>query len=147
MADDLRVRGGLWGLALAIDYIGFAAGFRRRPSGQVAGEHFAERLQQFLLIALGEVIFVAGRAFSTSAFRIPNEAGFGQALVATVLLWPIYLHRAGTILPMAIGAPVPPAGDRVGRRQPPCHDRQRRPRRRRCRVGHRRTARPPHPGG
>jgi low temperature requirement protein LtrA len=68
----------------------------------VAGEHLAERLQQFYLITLGEAIFVAGRALSNSDFGTPRAAGFGLAFVSILLFWRIYFYRAGFTLPVAI---------------------------------------------
>ncbi|SIN44669.1 low temperature requirement protein A [Micromonospora cremea] len=101
LVDDLLVRGVLWALALAIDYGGYALSVRRTAGGPIAGEHLAERFQQFYLITLGEAIFVSGRALTNSDFGIPHAAGFGLAIVTTVLLWRIYFYRAGLTLPIA----------------------------------------------
>jgi low temperature requirement protein LtrA len=62
-------RGALWGIAVAMDYTGFALGFpapkvgRTPPSEAPIGpEHLAERYRQFFIIALGELILVTGFA-------------------------------------------------------------------------------------
>ncbi|MEU4473222.1 low temperature requirement protein A [Micromonospora sp. NPDC023888] len=101
LVHDQGRRAALWALALAIGYIGFTAGFPR-IAAPIAGEHMAERLQQFYLIALGEAIFVSGKAFSATDLGIPHTVGFGLAFVAIVLLWRVYFYRAGVTLPLAI---------------------------------------------
>ncbi|MGC5018376.1 low temperature requirement protein A [Micromonospora sp. DT47] len=101
LVHDQGLRAVLWALALAIGYIGFTARFKR-SAGPIAGEHLAERLQQFYLITLGEAIFVSGKAFSGSDLGTPHTAGFGLAFVAIVLLWRVYFYRAGATLPLAI---------------------------------------------
>ncbi|MDZ5446609.1 low temperature requirement protein A [Micromonospora sp. 4G57] len=102
LVDDLLLRAVLWALALALEYGGFALGLGRTVGVPVAGEHLAERLQQFFLITLGEAVFVSGKALSDSDFGIPHAAGFGLAFVSIVLLWRIYFYRAGAALPLAI---------------------------------------------
>ncbi|WP_176731782.1 low temperature requirement protein A [Micromonospora rhizosphaerae] len=102
LVHDQGRRAVLWALALAIGYIGFAAGFKRLAGAPIAGEHMAERLQQFYLIALGEAVLVSGMAFSGSNLGTPHAVGFGLAFVAIVLLWRVYFYRAGAVLPVAI---------------------------------------------
>ncbi|WP_200216759.1 low temperature requirement protein A [Micromonospora coerulea] len=102
LVDDVPVRGLLWTLAVAVDYGGYVFGFQGWAGGRIAGEHLAERLQQFFLITLGEAIFVSGRALSNSSFGIPHAAAFGLAFVSIVLFWRVYFYRAGSILPLAI---------------------------------------------
>src|SRR5262245_19838754 len=58
LVDGALVRGLLWTLAVAVDYGGYVLGFQGWAGGRIAGEHLAERLQQFFLITLGEAIFV-----------------------------------------------------------------------------------------
>jgi low temperature requirement protein LtrA len=102
LVDDVLVRNLLWTLAAAVDYGGYVLGFQRWAGGRIAGEHLAERLQQFFLITLGEAIFVSGRALSNSSLDVPHAAAFGLAFVSIVLLWRVYFHRAGSILPLAV---------------------------------------------
>ncbi|GAB3173353.1 low temperature requirement protein LtrA [Micromonospora palomenae] len=99
----------LWTLALAWDYAGLALGWpvpRRgaaRPSGwAVAGEHLAERYQQFFLIALGETVLVIGLTFSGAVFSSHAALAFTLSFLTTALLWRIYFHRAGHVLAEAI---------------------------------------------
>lgn len=75
----------------------------------IAAEHLAERYQQFLLIALGEAIFVIGLAFSGSEFHTDQTCGFVLALASTVLLWRIYFHVAGGMLGTAVDRSRNPA--------------------------------------
>ncbi|MBE1488051.1 low temperature requirement protein A [Plantactinospora soyae] len=111
-------RGVLWSLAVTVDYIALTLGWpaprlgRTRFSGQtLAEEHLAERYQQFLLIALGESIFVIGVTFSGGggAFTPARTGAFGLALLTTVLFWRIYFYRAGQVLPLAITRARDPA--------------------------------------
>ncbi|MGX7670890.1 low temperature requirement protein A [Plantactinospora sp. DSM 117369] len=111
MVDESVLRGVLWSVAVAMDYLGFTLGWPTPRSGRTrygtqpfGGEHLAERLQQFLLIALGEVILVTGIAFSggDGTFTPARTGALGLALLTTVLLWRIYFYRAGHVLPAAL---------------------------------------------
>ncbi|MET8833186.1 low temperature requirement protein A [Micromonospora sp. NPDC004540] len=113
LVHDPLLRGGLWGIALAIEFPGFVVGFRRWAGTQVAGEHLADRLQQIFLISLGEAVFVSGRTFSDSDLRFPHGLGFALAFVGIVQLWRIYFYRAGLVLPRAIAAARDPARQSV----------------------------------
>ncbi len=109
LVNDGTVRGALWTLAVLIDYTGLFLGWptprlgaQRLGVQMIAAEHLAERYQQFLLIALGEAIFVIGLSFSGSEFHTDQTAGFVLALATTILLWRIYFHVAGGVLGTAI---------------------------------------------
>ena len=100
---------------MAIDYGAFAVGFPaprvgRTPQSEapVGPEHLAERYQQFFIIALGELILVTGLAVSRSGFGPGRTAAFLTSIATTVLLWRIYLYRAGQLLPQAIAAAPEP---------------------------------------
>ncbi|OKI85224.1 low temperature requirement protein A [Micromonospora sp. CB01531] len=106
----------LWLLALATEWITARAGFPvpglgRSPAAKLRmeGEHLAERYQQFLLIALGEAILVTGRVYAEGAIGTGETAAFAIAVATTVLIWRIYFHRAGQILPEAINRSTSPA--------------------------------------
>ncbi|MCP3785023.1 low temperature requirement protein A [Micromonospora sp. A3M-1-15] len=114
LVHDPLLRGGLWALALAIEFPGFVVGFRHWAGIQVAGEHLAERLQQIFLISLGEAVFVSGRAFSDGDLTFPHGLGFALAFVGIVQLWRIYFYRAGLVLPQSITAARDPARQSVG---------------------------------
>ncbi|MGB2567216.1 low temperature requirement protein A [Micromonospora citrea] len=104
-----HAREALWALALAIDYGGFRLaypipGLGAVPEGQrnVTAEHLSERYQQFFIIALGDAILVAGTMFSLQHSEAENLAAFTVAFVSTLLLWRIYVHKSGELLPQAI---------------------------------------------
>ncbi|MFF0369905.1 low temperature requirement protein A [Micromonospora sp. NPDC005087] len=113
-------RGALWALAVVLDHtagrIGFPTpGAGRTPSEDlvISGEHLSERYRQFFIIALGELIFVTGLALSSSGFAPDRVAAFAVSIATTVLLWRIYIYRAGQVLAEAIavsGDPVRLAG-------------------------------------
>ncbi|MET8354431.1 low temperature requirement protein A [Micromonospora sp. NPDC005206] len=99
----------LWALALGIEYAAGRWGWPVPGLGRattaewdIAAEHLAERYQQFFLIALGETILVIGLTYSTGPFDRDHTLAFAVAAITSVLLWRIYYHRAGRILPDAI---------------------------------------------
>ncbi|MGC4864579.1 low temperature requirement protein A [Micromonospora sp. DT53] len=109
LVHDGTVRGPLWTIAVLIDYTGLHLGWpsprvgaQRIGGRMIAAEHLAERYQQFLLIAIGEAIFVIGLAFSGSEFHAIQTVGFVLALATTVLFWRIYFHVAGELLDTAV---------------------------------------------
>jgi low temperature requirement protein LtrA len=109
-----------WAVALLIDYAGVVTGWPVPRLGRatatawtVTGEHLAERYQQFTIIALGEMIFVAGVGFSGSHFTLLRWIALVDAFATTVLLWRIYFHRAGAVLVEAVARARQPA--RLGR--------------------------------
>ncbi|MFK3983112.1 low temperature requirement protein A [Micromonospora sp. NPDC050397] len=110
------VRGVLWTLAVALDFAGAASGWPTPKLGRsrvaewsIAGEHLAERYQQFLLVTLGESILVIGLTFSGENFALDRTTAFLVAFLTTVLLWRVYFHRAGQLLPAAITSARQPA--------------------------------------
>ncbi|MFI6761400.1 low temperature requirement protein A [Micromonospora sp. NPDC050417] len=113
LADDPGLRAGLWGLALVLDYGAFSLGYPtpllgRLPKTQynVTAEHLAERYQQFIIIALGDGILVIGLTFSRTDFDLGRSLAFVVAFTSSLLLWRIYSHRAGEVLPLAIESVV-----------------------------------------
>ncbi|GAA2193538.1 low temperature requirement protein A [Micromonospora lupini] len=109
LVDDGTVRGPLWTVAVLVDYVGLYLGWptprigaQRIGGRMIAAEHLAERYQQFLLIAIGEAIFVLGLAFSGSGFHADQTGGYVLALATTVLLWRIYFHVAGRVQDAAV---------------------------------------------
>ncbi|PDT03523.1 hypothetical protein CO666_15060 [Rhizobium chutanense] len=88
-----------WVIALAIEYIGPAAGFavpglgRSRPSDwDVSGAHMAERCALFVIICLGEAILVSGRTFSELPFSALTGIVFVTAFIGTVAMWWLYFR-------------------------------------------------------
>ncbi|MFI7209888.1 low temperature requirement protein A [Micromonospora maritima] len=103
----------LWMAATVMEYVALALGFptpklgrhgARRIEVVTSEEHFAERYQQFFIIALGEPILVTGLAFSDSEFGALRSAATLAAFATTALLWRIYIHRAGALLADAMVA-------------------------------------------
>jgi low temperature requirement protein LtrA len=103
----------LWAVALAIDYLAAAARYPTPWLGRVpveqyekTTEHLGERYQQFVILALGDIILVPTLAISAADFTRPRLAAFLAAFVTMVLLWQIYVRGAGSILRMSWSAPL-----------------------------------------
>jgi low temperature requirement protein LtrA len=101
----------LWIGASALDYVGTGLGFptprlgrsgSRRIEIVISEEHWAERYQQFFIIALGEPILATGLAFANGEFAADRSTATLVAFATTALLWRIYIHRAGALLAAAI---------------------------------------------
>jgi len=108
-------RGVLWAVAVAVDSAGPKLGLPTPglPSARPAefsflSEFVAERLRQFFIIALGELIVVSGLAFASGGLVADRTAAVVVAFVTTVLLWRIYIYRAGEVLGAAVAAAPDP---------------------------------------
>ncbi|MFG3599914.1 low temperature requirement protein A [Micromonospora chersina] len=108
-------RGALWALAVLLDHtagrFGFPTPGAGRTPGQdlvISGEHLSERYRQLFIVALGELILVTGLALSSSGFAPDAAAAFAVSIATTVLLWRIYIYRAGEVLAEAIAASPDP---------------------------------------
>ncbi|HEY2671136.1 MAG TPA: low temperature requirement protein A [Rugosimonospora sp.] len=99
-----------WLLAIAIDYV---AGGIRYPTprlgrvpleqyDQASGGHLGERYQQFIILALGDLILVPTLRIGAVGFTPQRFGAFLAAFATTLLLWQIYVFRAGAILQVAI---------------------------------------------
>jgi low temperature requirement protein LtrA len=95
----------LWLLAVAIDLVSAGVRFPTPFLGRVplaqyarAREHIGERHQQFIILALGDVILVATLGYSREQFSGPGTGAVLLAFVTTLLLWQIYVQRAGSSL-------------------------------------------------
>ena len=109
----------LWTLAIAMDYTGLALrwpvpGLARTDVSdlRLTAEHLGERLQQFIIIALGESVLVMGMTYSQK-FDPAGALPVALSFTTTVLIWRIYFYRAGTVLGAAFMAAPRPA--RFGR--------------------------------
>jgi low temperature requirement protein LtrA len=97
-----HVRELLWLLAAAVDFTGGLVGFATPGLGRshtsdwtIAGEHFAERCQAFILIALGESVVIIGTALSQEKpLTVTDVAAFVVAFIGSVTLWWIYFDRS-----------------------------------------------------
>jgi low temperature requirement protein LtrA len=87
----------LWLPALAIDLVAPVAGYWLPGRGRslardwdVEGEHFTERCNLFVIIALGESIVVTGATASDAGLTTAVVAALGIAFLQTVALWWLY---------------------------------------------------------
>jgi low temperature requirement protein LtrA len=108
-------RGGLWTLAILLDYTGLTLGYPTPRLGRtrardysITATHLAERFQQFVIITLGEAILVMGMTYARK-FDPDGVAPVALSFLTTVLIWRIYFYRAGTLLGAAIQAAARPA--------------------------------------
>ncbi|MEV4812421.1 low temperature requirement protein A [Micromonospora avicenniae] len=113
---DGHERAVCWTIALAVDYCGFrlaypVPGLGVVPMAQrnVTSEHLAERYQQFFIIGLGDAILTIGSMFSPAHAGWKNSGSFAIAFATTLLLWRIYVHKSGELLPIAIATSRAPS--------------------------------------
>ncbi|TDC37536.1 low temperature requirement protein A [Micromonospora sp. 15K316] len=98
----------LWAAALAIEYVSTAARYPTPFLGRVpldqyekVTEHLGERYQQFVILALGDIILVPTLKISSSDFAPSRMVGFLIVFVTMLLLWQLYVYRSGSILKMS----------------------------------------------
>jgi low temperature requirement protein LtrA len=98
VAPDARLW--VWIAALVLDYVGPRAHFWMPGLGasadatwNVSGEHMAERVSLFLIIALGESIIETGISFAAGPIDVVRGNAFLAAFVGTVLLFLLYFRR------------------------------------------------------
>jgi low temperature requirement protein LtrA len=94
----------LWLAALAVDYGGPLVTFwlpgRPRVSPEaweVGTEHFAERFQLFIIIALGETIVITGTTTAEHELTTATVVAFGLAFLITAALWWLYFNLLAAI--------------------------------------------------
>ncbi|MGC4745191.1 low temperature requirement protein A [Micromonospora sp. DT201] len=99
----------LWLLGLAIDFTGPRLGWptprlgrTRRQELHLAGEHVAERYQQIMIIALGELVLVAGLTYGGTRLDLAETAAFLLVFATSVLIGLLYVTPAGLRLGTAI---------------------------------------------
>ncbi|MGW0214829.1 low temperature requirement protein A [Micromonospora chokoriensis] len=107
LLPDWRVP--LWLLALALDLTGPRLGWptplmgrTRQQELHLAGGHFAERYQQIMIIALGELVLVAGLSYAGTDLHLPQTAAFLLVFATAVLIGLLYVTPAGQRLGPAI---------------------------------------------
>jgi low temperature requirement protein LtrA len=95
-----ETRYALWGLALALESAGPAAGFWTPGLGRsttevwnVEGGHIAERCQLFIIVALGESIIITGSTFADLEASTARVAAFVNAFLGSAAFWWIYFSR------------------------------------------------------
>ncbi len=92
----------LWLAAVSVDLVGGLVGFatpwlgRSRTSDwTIAGGHFAERCEAFILIALGESIVIIGATLAgLRSVTASSLAAFIVAFAASVTLWWLYFDQS-----------------------------------------------------
>ncbi|MCW3049391.1 MAG: low temperature requirement, partial [Solirubrobacterales bacterium] len=101
---DGWARTALWIAALAVDYSAPLVTFwlpgrpRLSPEAwQVGTEHFAERFQLFVIIALGESIVITGTTTADLQLNTARVVAFALAFLATAALWWLYFNLVATI--------------------------------------------------
>ena len=102
---DGSTRTVLWLAALALDYVAPLVTFwlpglpRLRPEAwEVGSEHFAERFQLFIIIALGETIVVTGATTAELDLTTARVVALSFAFLATAALWWLYFSLVATIV-------------------------------------------------
>jgi low temperature requirement protein LtrA len=113
----------LWLAAVGVDLLGGVAGFYTPGLGRstttewtIEGNHFAERCQAFILIALGESIVVIGATLSrllAATVTAAEVAAFLLAVLGSVGLWWLYFDRSAEEAAQVIAASDDPG--RMGR--------------------------------
>ncbi|MGH3500037.1 MAG: low temperature requirement protein A [Nocardioidaceae bacterium] len=110
----------VWIAALVVDYAAPLHGFAlprwgRTPMSDwtLAGGHLAERMQLFVIIALGESILAVGATFSAIDHDWAVVGAFVIGFALNVLLWAIYFVRQAEEGAQALAAAADPA--RAGR--------------------------------
>ncbi|HEV3291925.1 MAG TPA: low temperature requirement protein A [Streptosporangiaceae bacterium] len=113
----------LWLAAVGVDVLGGVAGFYTPGLGHSAttewtieGNHFAERCQAFILIALGESIVVIGATLAqllATTVTVAEAGAFLVAVIGSAGLWWLYFDRSAGDAAKVIAASADPG--RMGR--------------------------------
>jgi low temperature requirement protein LtrA len=69
-------------------------GSSQMDSWDISGEHMAERVGLFFILALGESILVTGSSFSEGTINGTNIFALVTAFTSTVLLWLLYFNHS-----------------------------------------------------
>ena len=101
LVDGGAARTALWLIALAIDLTAPFVTYhvpgleRMRPEvWNVTSEHFSERFQLFVIIALGESIVITGATAAGLELKDETVAAFVVAFLGSAALWWLYFNRA-----------------------------------------------------
>ncbi|MEU4474614.1 low temperature requirement protein A [Micromonospora sp. NPDC023888] len=95
----------LWVIAIGIDLLSAAARYPTPWLGRVPFDqyerttaHLGERYQQFVILALGDIILVPTLQVSRGEFAGLRIAALFCAFAIMLLLWQVYVFRAGELL-------------------------------------------------
>ena len=109
LVDGGTARAALWLAALALDYgaplVTFWVPWRPRIAPEawdVGTEHFAERFQLFVIIALGESIVVTGATTSQLELTPARVVAFAIAFLGSAALWWLYFNFVATLAERAL---------------------------------------------
>jgi len=107
----------LWLLAAGVDFTGGLVGFVTPWLGRshtsdwdIAGGHFAERCQGFIMIALGESIVTIGTVLSGARVDAATVTSFVVAFTGAVALWWLYFDRSATADVVVLALLTPAVG-------------------------------------
>ncbi|MCG5442082.1 low temperature requirement protein A [Micromonospora sp. NIE79] len=100
----------LWTIAITIDLLSAAARYPTPWLGRVPSEqyerttaHLGERYQQFIILALGDIILVPTLQVSRGPLAGLRVAALFCAFAIMLLLWQVYVFRAGELLEAGAG--------------------------------------------
>ncbi|RLP86456.1 low temperature requirement protein A [Micromonospora sp. CV4] len=106
----------LWAVAIGIEYASAALGWPVPRLGRshseewrLTAERLSERYRQFVIVALGASLFVTAETFSRSDFGAPRVWALVVVFLIVVLMWRIYIYRAGELLTEAIAKSARPS--------------------------------------
>ncbi|MGV9213769.1 low temperature requirement protein A [Micromonospora sp. RB23] len=106
VVDDARWW--IWTIAIVIDLLAAAARYPTPWLGRVPLDqydrttaHLGERYQQFVILALGDIILVPTLELSRSDFDRSRITALLCAFAIMLLLWQVYVFRAGELLEAA----------------------------------------------
>ena len=106
----------LWALVVAIDLFSAAVGFYVPGLGRTAtrewnidGAHAAERIQAFVMIALGESIVIIGASLTGfKNLNLGEVIAYLLAFVTSIALWWIYFDRSAAFAASALASSPDP---------------------------------------
>jgi len=111
-----HLREALWALAVALDLFSAAVGYWVPGLGRTAtrewnvdGAHAAERIQAFVMIALGESIVIIGASLTGfKGLHFSEVMAYLLAFVTTVTLWWVYFDRSAAFAARALASSADP---------------------------------------
>jgi low temperature requirement protein LtrA len=119
---DGQGRWALWGAALILDLAAPLVlywipwlGSTPTSQWQVEGNHFAERFQLFVIIALGESIVLAGGTASQSDLTVAVVVALGVGFILSTALWWLYFGQVSEAVAGRIGRSAPTEAGQLAR--------------------------------
>ncbi|TDC26061.1 low temperature requirement protein A [Micromonospora sp. 15K316] len=106
---------GLWAAAVAVEYGAAALGWPVAGLGrskslewQLGGGRVPERFRQFVVVAFGAAVLTTGTTFSRQEYTLHRGYALVVVFTIVVLMWRIYIYRAGELLTEAIARSADP---------------------------------------